>query len=101
MPGARIISEFSAFKLSKIGTKKKKSCKFPSPLLYLVPSWGISAVGSAFEWHSKGRGFESHMLQKSYSRKPLILLGLRDFDCTQPTIGDSRGDSDICTVLVC
>ena len=24
--------------------------------------WGISAVGSAFEWHSKGRGFESHML---------------------------------------
>ncbi len=29
--------------------------------------WGISAVGSAFEWHSKGRGFESHMLHEGKS----------------------------------
>ena len=29
--------------------------------------WGISAVGSAFEWHSKGRGFESHMLHERES----------------------------------
>ena len=28
---------------------------------------GISAVGSAFEWHSKGRGFESHMLHEGKS----------------------------------
>lgn len=27
--------------------------------------WGIGAAGSAFEWHSKGRGFESHMLHEA------------------------------------
>ena len=26
--------------------------------------WGISAVGSAFEWHSKGQGFDSPMLHQ-------------------------------------
>jgi hypothetical protein len=25
-------------------------------------TWGISSVGRAFEWHSKGRGFESLIL---------------------------------------
>ena len=29
--------------------------------------WGIGAAGSAFEWHSKGRGFESHMLHEKES----------------------------------
>ena len=28
-------------------------------------SRGISAVGSAFEWHSKGQGFDSPMLHQS------------------------------------
>lgn len=32
------------------------------PFVVVYRHWGISAVGSAFEWHSKGRGFESHML---------------------------------------
>ncbi len=26
--------------------------------------WGRSAAGSAFEWHSKGREFESHRLHQ-------------------------------------
>ena len=42
--------------------KKNISCKFAFALLYSDSLRGISAVGSAFEWHSKGRGFESHML---------------------------------------
>ena len=25
-------------------------------------TWGISSVGRAFEWHSKGQGFESPIL---------------------------------------
>ena len=32
-------------------------------------AWGIGAVGSAFEWHSKGQGFESPMLHHNV-RKP-------------------------------
>ncbi len=28
--------------------------------------WGISSVGRAFEWHSKGQGFESPILHLPY-----------------------------------
>ena len=44
-------------------------------------NWGIGAAGSAFEWHSKGRGFESHMLHGRESLKDTgIVTGfLRDF----------------------
>ena len=34
---------------------------------YTVRAWGIGAVGSAFEWHSKGQGFESPMLHQNPS----------------------------------
>ena len=30
--------------------------------------WGISSVGRAFEWHSKGQGFESPILHSYYTR---------------------------------
>ena len=38
--------------------------------------WGIGAAGSAFEWHSKGRGFESHMLHflKSFEDTEVIFV---------------------------
>ena len=41
---------------------RKKELAHFSFLWYDIFVRGISAVGSAFEWHSKGRGFESHML---------------------------------------
>lgn len=28
--------------------------------------WGRGAAGSAFEWHSKGRGFDPHRLHHIY-----------------------------------
>ena len=31
-------------------------------MYYYVLFWGIGAVGSAFDWQSRGHGFESHML---------------------------------------
>ena len=40
---------------------QKRAC-VNDPFVVVYRHWGISAVGSAFEWHSKGRGFESHML---------------------------------------
>ena len=37
-------------------------------ILYVVTATrGISAVGSAFEWHSKGQGFDSPMLHHDHS----------------------------------
>ena len=33
-------------------------------MLKYFKSRGISAVGSAFEWHSKGQGFDSPMLHQ-------------------------------------
>ena len=41
-------------------------------------SRGISAVGSAFEWHSKGQGFDSPMLHQSKNPaiKPASFIGL-------------------------
>ena len=35
--------------------------------------WGISAVGSAFEWHSKGQGFDSPMLHHKGIKQTLFL----------------------------
>lgn len=28
--------------------------------------WGYSSAGGALEWHSRGRGFESHYLHLNY-----------------------------------
>lgn len=48
--------------------------------------WGIGAVGSALEWHSRGHGFKSrilHFRQKSLrTRNPFKTEGLRVF-CMQ------------------
>ena len=35
------------------------------PVTY--PAWGCSSTGRALEWHSRGRGFESHQLHSSSS----------------------------------
>lgn len=40
----------------------------------LNSAWGIGAVGSAFEWHSKGHGFESHMLHLKNPLKQRVLF---------------------------
>ncbi len=45
----------------KLEKNKKRTC-INEHFMVVYRHWGISAVGSAFEWHSKGRGFESHML---------------------------------------
>ena len=49
---------------------KKFTQKFAKPkkgVTFAVPiegKWGISSVGRAFEWHSKGQEFDSPMLHK-------------------------------------
>ena len=45
------------------------SLTFYSAFDILTFAWGIGAVGSALEWHSRGHGFKSHMLH--YLQKPL------------------------------
>ena len=40
---------------------------FVARQVLLSGTWGISAVGSAFEWHSKGQGFDSPMLHQNSS----------------------------------
>ncbi len=53
-------------------------------LLEAGSRWGISAAGSAFEWHSRGRGFESHMLHF------FLFFGLGgDFMPTEKELTDS------------
>ena len=42
-------------------------------------SRGISAVGSAFEWHSKGQGFDSPMLH--HKRTLILIRGSAFFLC--------------------
>lgn len=41
--------------------------------------WGCSSIGRAFDWQSKGRGFESpqlhHSLNRNRPRKAGFLLG--------------------------
>ena len=45
--------------------------------------WGIGAVGSALEWHSRGHGFKSRILhyrqKSSRTRNPFKTEGLRVF----------------------
>ena len=48
-------------------TAKKYLKKFANSkkvLTFVIPKgkWGISSVGRAFEWHSKGQEFDSPML---------------------------------------
>ncbi len=47
----------------KYSKKFAHSKKVPT---FVVPKgkWGISSVGRAFEWHSKGQEFDSPMLHK-------------------------------------
>ena len=42
---------------------------------------GISAVGSAFEWHSKGQGFDSPMLH--HKRTPILIQRLAFSFCPE------------------
>ena len=49
------------------GKKTKKICFHHKNMVYIYfktnkIEWGCSAVGSASEWHSEGRGFDSHQL---------------------------------------
>ena len=51
-------------------------------------TWGISAVGSAFEWHSKGQGFDSPML---HHFNVLRIFFARHFICRCDGIGRRAG----------
>ena len=55
------VSPFDQKESNIIKFFQKRAC-VNDPFVVVYRHWGISAVGSAFEWHSKGRGFESHML---------------------------------------
>ena len=47
-------------------------------------SRGISAVGSAFEWHSKGQGFDSPMLH--HKRTLILIQRLAFFLCSKSLV---------------
>ncbi len=49
---------------------KKYGIHLPS-LSRNLNAWGCGAVGSASEWHSEGRGFESHQLHFFFESKRL------------------------------
>ncbi len=36
--------------------------------------WGYSSAGGALEWHSRGRGFESHYLHLNYKPRAGMLV---------------------------
>lgn len=55
------VSPFDQKESNIIKFFQKRAC-VNDPFVVVYRHWGISAVGSAFEWHSKSRGFESHML---------------------------------------
>ena len=63
---------------------KKSVEKFANPKIlstFVVPNGkrGISSVGRAFEWHSKGQEFDSPMLHKKR-----VQPGRLDFFCEAP-----------------
>jgi hypothetical protein len=36
--------------------------------------WGYSSAGGALEWHSRGRGFESHNVHLNYKSRSGMLV---------------------------
>ena len=65
--------------------------------------WGYSAVGSAFEWHSKGQGFESPYLHKkapSFDVAFLFKLRIRTGGSRRARSED-KGDRPGVIYLVC
>ena len=58
-------------------------------LLYLQSRWGISSVGRAFEWHSKGQEFDSPMLTNHFAY-PSVEHYLEHDEAEQDHIQDAR-----------
>ena len=50
---------------------RQKFCGFRECFYICSPKRGISSVGRAFEWHSKGQEFDSPMLHKNPSQSSL------------------------------
>ena len=54
-------------------------CEYNFFLYLCRTNWGISSVGRAFEWHSKGQEFDSPMLHKNPSQ--ISLRGIFRIGC--------------------
>ena len=67
---------------------------FASKCVTIKQVRGISAAGSAFEWHSRGRGFESHLLHdKTQGCWPCVVLFVGGGNAVKEgTLGQGDGD---------
>ena len=66
----RVNNKSNYFKTASKVFFKKNQQTFANPkkvFTFVIPKgiWGISSVGRAFEWHSKGQEFDSPMLHKT------------------------------------
>ena len=58
-----------------------RSLTFSSiPVVLSRLSWGRSSVGRALEWHSRGRGFDSHRLHQIFAQQKFRALEIGDWN---------------------